>query len=582
MNLWLEKNWKFILLLAAMIPVAILNISIIQWIDKDINRLESEQTGIDVLQKISCQWSESFATVDIDESCADRMTLAVDQMNGMQNLRTGKPLDAAFMRSQMANVAELRAQASNNSNYSRAVEVLRNMTTWVIYESALILDEDLASYVLIDLLNGVIWDARRSISVLKTETADTDESLRRASDAVYALIDSGRQIESKLRTLDGSATDWAIPDARPLVAAVGIGFEDQAERDRKGITSEQILQFRNRIDEVNVALAAFEGVLLQRLRTSLDNRLQQVVWEKWSVQLISFACLILSLLIVAFTARAFERLKQREILRLRQLHENEQQLSVQRVQLTESSRLVELGVFAAWISHEIKTPLAVMCGFVEVAKRRAEFIADESIPKSLQKVLDTAGKLNKLLESFRAMSRSDSVSLIEVSTINKILEFPMPLVERRAKMADVAIEIDIMKGDEPFACLPVQLGQVILNLLKNAIDAIENLEHRWIKVSCRVHDSDVLIRITDSGAGIPSEIREKLIKSRFTTKSSGHGTGLGLSISAEICRVHCGSLAIDAQSANTVFVVAFPRFLTVDEFKAHQQQTPIASAAYAS
>ncbi len=107
---------------------------------------------------------------------------------------------------------------------------------------------------------------------------------------------------------------------------------------------------------------------------------------------------------------------------------------------------------------------------------------------------------------------------------------------------------------------PTQISQVLLNLLNNSFDAIEERAEKWIRVRFEINSNKkiLIIKVTDSGDGIPNEIVHKMMNPFFTTKDIGKGTGLGLSISKGIIEEHGGHLIYNAQSKNTEFVVELP------------------------
>ncbi|HEX4924120.1 MAG TPA: ATP-binding protein, partial [Bdellovibrionales bacterium] len=109
------------------------------------------------------------------------------------------------------------------------------------------------------------------------------------------------------------------------------------------------------------------------------------------------------------------------------------------------------------------------------------------------------------------------------------------------------------------ACRPTQISQVLLNLLNNAHDAVAEQTEKWVKLDVRDLGDSVELSVTDSGAGIPPEIQEKIMQPFFTTKQIGEGTGLGLSISKGLVDSHHGQLRLDAKSKNTRFVVLLPK-----------------------
>ena len=105
-----------------------------------------------------------------------------------------------------------------------------------------------------------------------------------------------------------------------------------------------------------------------------------------------------------------------------------------------------------------------------------------------------------------------------------------------------------------------QLQQVLLNLMLNAGQAMEDSKHRKLRVSSRLTEDAVEIRVADTGPGISNEIKEKLFKPFFTTKRKGKGTGLGLSVSRSIVEAHRGTIRVDSvEGQGATFVIRLPR-----------------------
>jgi C4-dicarboxylate-specific signal transduction histidine kinase len=100
---------------------------------------------------------------------------------------------------------------------------------------------------------------------------------------------------------------------------------------------------------------------------------------------------------------------------------------------------------------------------------------------------------------------------------------------------------------------------VLLNLIINALHAIEALSEKWIKINVTDDKHTVRIEVVDSGPGIPAAIQDKMFRTFFTTKAIGLGTGLGLSISRTIIEIHDGTLVINNDGPNTAFVISLPK-----------------------
>ena len=109
-------------------------------------------------------------------------------------------------------------------------------------------------------------------------------------------------------------------------------------------------------------------------------------------------------------------------------------------------------------------------------------------------------------------------------------------------------------------CYPSYITQVLINLMNNAIDALEGAEIKVIQVEAFAGEKWVEIHIKDSGAGVPDEIQSKIFDSFFTTKKYGKGTGLGLSISKGLVEAHEGELKYQRVGNMTDFVVKLPSY----------------------
>ncbi len=128
-------------------------------------------------------------------------------------------------------------------------------------------------------------------------------------------------------------------------------------------------------------------------------------------------------------------------------------------------------------------------------------------------------------------------------------------------------QIDIQWNADDFhidlMCRPVQISQVLVNLLSNSFDAIEKCSEKWVKLEVQTESGWINFRIKDSGRGIPEHLMQKIMLPFFTTKEIGKGTGLGLSISKGIMESHGGKLELDPSQPNTCFILKFPTLKAV-------------------
>jgi signal transduction histidine kinase len=107
-------------------------------------------------------------------------------------------------------------------------------------------------------------------------------------------------------------------------------------------------------------------------------------------------------------------------------------------------------------------------------------------------------------------------------------------------------------------CRPAEISQLLINLISNSIEALENSIEKKILIAWSYLGDNLVLSVSDTGPGVPENLRECLMRPFFTTKAVGQSAGLGLSISKKICESHGGTLEFQAQSQQTEFVITLP------------------------
>ena len=235
----------------------------------------------------------------------------------------------------------------------------------------------------------------------------------------------------------------------------------------------------------------------------------------------------------------------------------------------QSERMAALGTLAAGIAHEINNPLTYVLLQLETASRRLRDRAAASLPDPAAELRQIAGLVESALEGtmrirdvaagVRAFARGDdqTPALLDVRTvIDGAIRLIANELRHRATLVRDYQEVPAVLANES------RLGQVFLNLLTNAMQAIPEgaASKHQIRVStCTDEGGAALIEVTDTGAGIPDHIMGHIFEPFFTTKSVGHGTGLGLSITHGIVRSYGGEIAVvSGASGGTTFRVRLP------------------------
>lgn len=233
----------------------------------------------------------------------------------------------------------------------------------------------------------------------------------------------------------------------------------------------------------------------------------------------------------------------------------------QRQSLFATSKLSALGEMSAGIAHEINNPLAVIMGNTQQLERKlklGDFVPQDLI-KNTDTILRTTERISKIISSMRSLSRQNDSDDLQKTNLSSIFSEVSEVCQEGVKHSGIDLKF-IAKSDVELSCHRGQIGQVILNLINNAKDAIQNLDEKWIQVEGKEFGpNEIEISITDSGSGIPKEIQEKIMQPFFTTKEIGKGTGLGLSLVRSIVLHHQGKFVLDSNSKNTRFVIHLPK-----------------------
>ncbi len=233
-------------------------------------------------------------------------------------------------------------------------------------------------------------------------------------------------------------------------------------------------------------------------------------------------------------------------------------LKTQEKNLISSSRLASLGEMAAGIAHEINNPLAVIIGRTElILTQIAEgSLSEVDIEKALSKINDMAQRISKIVISMRKVSRADIGEVVSTKLVDAIDDV-LNLSAEKIRLSSIKVDLSGLHQETCIQINFAQFSQVLINILGNSIDELQkNAEgNKRIWIQDEELDGYVILKITDSGAGIPEETRAKLFQPFFSTKEIGKGTGLGLSISKSLMVGMGGDLVLSPDLNQTCFIL---------------------------
>lgn len=233
----------------------------------------------------------------------------------------------------------------------------------------------------------------------------------------------------------------------------------------------------------------------------------------------------------------------------------------QQIRAASASKMASLGEMAAGIAHEINNPLAIISGNAQQLKDMVESgdFERSGMAELADKVDQTALRISKIIRSLRFFARDGQDDPFEEASACEIVADTLEFCRQRFLSHSIDLRVQEIPLSLILECRAVQIGQVLLNLLNNAHDAIESLPDRWIELAVEDLGAEIRISVMDSGSGISSNIRNRILEPFFTTKDVGKGTGLGLSISKGIMESHHGRIYVDNDSPHTKFVMELPK-----------------------
>lgn len=211
--------------------------------------------------------------------------------------------------------------------------------------------------------------------------------------------------------------------------------------------------------------------------------------------------------------------------------------------LVQAAKLAALGQMSAALGHEVNQPLGALRNYAENAVALLALDRKAETQTALERILAMADRISAIARRLHTFGRRPGQQLGAVD-VTETIEAAQDIAGPRLRQVGAALSVDIAPGLSLVRAGPVRLQQVLVNLLTNAADAVAGSVARDILLTARNAGDTVILRVEDSGTGVPPDIAPRIFDPFFSTKGVGNGLGLGLSITYNIIKDFDGSIEL--------------------------------------
>ena len=295
-----------------------------------------------------------------------------------------------------------------------------------------------------------------------------------------------------------------------------------------------------------------------------QQEIEEVFADLRNAQKIALLIILVGTLVIVATALLLsQRLIRRISLADQEKQVADQEKEMMSKQVIETGKLASIGELAAGIAHEINNPVAIMieeAGWIQDLLEEEEFKQGENLEefnRALNQIATQGRRCKEITHKLLSFARKTDSRITEIS-VNELLKEIVYLSSQRTKYGNIEIQTKLAEGLPPISASETEMQQVFLNLVNNAIDAMEKTGGTIWLVSKRVED-EIVVEVADNGPGIAKANLSRIFDPFYTTKPVGKGTGLGLSICYGIIKKIGGDIeAHSVKGEGSTFKVHIP------------------------
>ena len=420
-----------------------------------------------------------------------------------------------------------------------------------------------------------LGDVRVATSA-RTTSNDRAVGTRAAGDVSESVLKDGRRWNGRARVVD----DWCIAAYEPLRNHAGriIGML------YVGMLEAPILAVRTRMMLTFLVVCAFGLAVVFAITYLITRRtispLEEMVaaTKKIAAGDLAVRVSVSSLDEIGDLAGSFnDMLSSLEAMK-RELEEwghtledkvkdRTDQLVTVQAQMARSERLASIGRLAAGVAHSINNPLG---GILSLSMLAAEDCKDPALRGDLDTIARQAIRCREIVKGLLEFSHQSDARVTRTD-VNAIVDGAVLLLQRQAVFHNVSIVRQFEERLPPVLVNPGQLQDAVTNLIVNAVDAMETGGTLTVGTASTASPAEVLVRVSDTGCGIPEKHMPYLFEPFFTTKKVGKGTGLGLAIVHGVVTRAGGSVEVTTSPSGTTFTIHLPAAPAGAEGDAHAE-----------
>jgi len=415
---------------------------------------------------------------------------------------------------------------------------------------------------------GTISIFLKELRVASTVTGNADKRMLGnsvAQEVVDAVIGKGQILSQKNFVLN----DWYFGDYEPILnlekQRIGILYVGQRLRTFTGVRDQVVFSFLGIASILFIVIIAMSYLVTRSItrplsemvdvtksiaKGELDREVQVDSRDELGQLAVSFNKMVTSLKKMRLELQEWANTLEQKV------KERTEALSKMQQKVVQAQRLASVGKLAAGIAHEINNPLGGILVFSSLILEQIP--EDDPNRENLQEIVHQTMRCRDIVKGLLQFSRQEPGKATQVK-INEALNTTLSLIEKQALFHNIQVTRKFTEPLPPIMADLSQLQQVFMNVILNAVQAMDGAGELTLTTRSDTSAGKVSIEIADTGCGIAPELMDRIFDPFFTTKEIGQGTGLGLAIAYGIVTKYQGRMSVASEVGKGArFTIQFP------------------------